>query len=256
MGPASVLMVGFAAAAASAAVFNLWLHVVRGRGTLHLWLGVAALGVTGMTFGTAGVYEARTLAGSQQAQLATLACACVLVLGFLRFTALFTGARMRLFETLALGYVLVVTAAALLDPSWFFSGRLTEGRATWLGQEFVEAELSGAAQALFPGHLAILAGLFVVYWRHRHRITRPAPVLVAVALWCLCGVNDIAVAARVYEAPYLMTLGWSGFVIAFTGLLLRRFVESMVQVESSAGALQRLVEERTEELRRKDLQLA
>jgi signal transduction histidine kinase len=256
MGPASVLTIGFAAVAVCTAVFNLWLHAVRPRERVHLWLGVAGLGITGMTFATAALYEARSLADSQHAQLFSLACACVLALGFLRFTAAFTGARMRVFETLSLAFLGIGTLAALLDPSWFFSGRLIEGRVTWMGQTFAEAELSKTAYALFPGFLAIFGGLVPIYWWHRDRITSPRAVMTAIVLWFVCGANDLAVSAHLYRGPYLMVLGWTGFVVAFTAILLRRFVESLAQVEASAEVLQRVVEERTEELRRKDLQIA
>jgi signal transduction histidine kinase len=256
MGPASVLTIGFGAVAVCAAVFNLWLFAIRSRERVHLWLGVAAVGITGMSFGTALLYEAQTVEASQGAQLFNLAFACVLALGFLRFTAVFTGARMRLFETLSLSYLWIGALAALLDPSWMFTGRLIEGRTAWMGQTFAEAELSRTVVLLFPGFLAIFAGLIPIYWRHRARITSPMTVNSAILLWFLCGANDLAVSAHLYRGPYLMTVGWTGFVVAFTAILLRRFVASLSQVEASAGVLQQVVEERTEELRRKDLQLA
>jgi signal transduction histidine kinase len=125
-----------------------------------------------------------------------------------------------------------------------------------MGQTFAEAELSRTVVLLFPGFLAIFAGLIPIYWRHRARITSPMTVNSAILLWFLCGANDLAVSAHLYRGPYLMTVGWTGFVVAFTAILLRRFVASLSQVEASAGVLQQVVEERTEELRRKDLQLA
>lgn len=256
MGPASVLTVAVAAVAVCVAAFNLWLYVIRPRERLHLWLAVAAVGATGLCFGTAALYEAEGVVASQRAQLFSLGSACVLAAGFLRFTAAFTGARMRLYEALSLGYLFAIAVAAFAEPSWYFTGRLVEGRSAWLGQRFAEAELSRAAYALYPGFLAIFSTLILVYWRHRQRLTSPRAVIVAIGLWFLCGVHDLAVSARLYTAPYLMSVGWTGFMVAFTAILLRRFVDSLAQVEASAGLLQRVVEERTEELRRKDLQLA
>jgi two-component system NtrC family sensor kinase len=63
-------------------------------------------------------------------------------------------------------------------------------------------------------------------------------------------------AAGLVELPSLTPLGQLGFVLAFTGLLLQRFVNAMAENEARALLLERMVEQRAQTLREKELQLA
>jgi signal transduction histidine kinase len=108
------------------------------------------------------------------------------------------------------------------------------------------------------------AGLvaFFLYWvapygRSRHR-TDPAvrPLLAPCFLWLSFGVNDFLVSLGLYEAPYLLVYGYLALVVGISLVLVRRFVDTMDEVERLAGNLHVLVEARSAELRQKDLQLA
>jgi signal transduction histidine kinase len=68
--------------------------------------------------------------------------------------------------------------------------------------------------------------------------------------------NDMAVTLHLYSGVYLLGLGYSAFLVAFSGILMRRFVRQSEDVERWAETLQRLVDERTAELREKEIQLA
>jgi C4-dicarboxylate-specific signal transduction histidine kinase len=66
----------------------------------------------------------------------------------------------------------------------------------------------------------------------------------------------MAVTLGVYSGVYLLGLGHLAFLTGFSGILLRRFVRASEDAERWAETLQRLVDERTAELRAKELQLA
>ena len=82
------------------------------------------------------------------------------------------------------------------------------------------------------------------------------PVLATLVIWLGVGLSDCAVVAKVYDAPYLLPFGYLGVVIVISGVLVGRLVQSMDKAEHLAANLHELVEERTAELRQKDLQLA
>jgi len=68
-------------------------------------------------------------------------------------------------------------------------------------------------------------------------------------------VSDVAWALRLHPGPFLMPFGFGAFSLAFTALLANRFVQSMSRGEASAEALRSVVDEKSEQLREKDLQL-
>jgi signal transduction histidine kinase len=179
------------------------------------------------------------------------------VWGFLRFTAHFLGVRITAYEVGSSALLVGGNVAAWLRPEWLFTGRGRDEVVPYLEQTYVLAELAPGAHLLFAGIVVVFAALIPLYWRHRRRMeVYRGAVLGAVCAWFLCGMNDLLVAQGWLRAPYLMTAGYVIFVMAFTAILVHRFVVSMERVEASAETLQHVVEARTRELREKDLQLA
>ena len=99
--------------------------------------------------------------------------------------------------------------------------------------------------------------LLVFYGRYLSRVEDHAmAVFAALCLWVMFSIHDMAVTLRVFSGPYLLGLGYAAFLTAFSMILVKRFVRSSADVERWAETLQRLVDERTAELRQKEVQLA
>jgi C4-dicarboxylate-specific signal transduction histidine kinase len=127
----------------------------------------------------------------------------------------------------------------------------------WLGQTYLEAGLDPLGLAFFAAYGALFAYVLWLYGRNLARMRDHAvAVFVALCLWALLATNDMAVTLELYPGVYLLGLGYAGFWAAFSAILVRRFVRSSEDAERWADTLQRLVDERTAELRERDLQLA
>ena len=94
------------------------------------------------------------------------------------------------------------------------------------------------------------------YLRNRDRIEGARPLAFALAFWALCTTTDILAFLGWMPTIHGMAFGFCVFAFLFTGLLMRRFVAASSRVEASAEALALEVEERTRQLREKDLELA
>jgi signal transduction histidine kinase len=256
MGPATLTTGAFAALAFCVAVFNFWLFWVRRTERTHLWLAVSALGILCIAAGTAALYESQTLEQAQRSQLLSLCGAVPLVIGFLRFTSVFTDLHITWLERAAGVYTALVVALMLAVPSLLFDGSSIAAELHPVGQRYVEARLAASGAVVLPGFLAMFVALIVIFWRRRRHLDSPGLLFAAVVLWAGCAANDASIAAGWHRGPYLVSLGFAGFAVAFTAVLLGRFVASMARVERNEQLLKRLVDERSQALREKDLQLA
>jgi signal transduction histidine kinase len=126
-----------------------------------------------------------------------------------------------------------------------------------LDGSYVDVETTTFGASLLLVFVAIVANLSFAYWRNRLRPEiglRGVPA--AALLWAGCNLADLATSAGLVDLPSLLPLGHLGFVLAFTALLLDRFVDAMSRTEARALLLERLVEQRAQTLREKELQLA
>jgi signal transduction histidine kinase len=253
MGLASITTGAFVVLAACTALYNLWLFALRPEERAHLWLAVAALGVVGIGTGLSMVYESTDLASARIAHTVALAPAPLLVTGFLRFTAVFLGVRMDWSERVAGIFTLAFVIVFVANPDWFFSGERID--AIVFGEHHVEAAFRPTLGFALPGFLAMFAGLIGVFTRHRSKLGGGKILAASIVIWTLAACNDVMIAVGAYRAPYLVTMGFVGFAMAFTGLLVRRFVASVGQLEASTVALHQVVEGKSQELRDKDHQL-
>jgi signal transduction histidine kinase len=256
MGPASLLTATFALLALCAAAFNLWIFAQRPRERAHLWLSVAAAGVVWLAAGSAALYEAETLADAQEAQLVSLTAALPIVIGFGRFTTSFLQLRPGPLLRFAPFYTLAVVLVPALHPPFFFSGEAVEAHVEPFGERYVLARLLPSAALLLALFLPLFVELTWQFAQSRARVEGSRPLAWALGFWALCAANDIAAYLTWLPVLHLMPLGFSLFAFLFTALLIRRFVAASARVEANAGALQLEVDERTRELREKDLELA
>lgn len=257
MGPAALLSLCFAVVALQFGAANAWLWRERKSEPGHLWLAVAAAGVAVISASDVMLYQAADLAGAQRWQRVQFASAGLLVVGFLRFSSCFL--RVAQPRTDALGLVVAAAGALLAAGSdSMFDGTLRRGQLPGLpGQGFAVAGLGPGAKLLFVAYGALFVHVIALYARHLARVRdHRLAVFAALCLWGTCAGNDMATTLGAYPGARLLGLGYCGFLLAFSAILMRRFVRSTEEVERQADTLKRLVDERTEELRQKDLQLA
>jgi signal transduction histidine kinase len=255
--PAASLVSGtLALLALCAAGLNVWLFSQRPKETAHLWLAVAAAGVVWLATGYAALYSAHTLAEAQSAQLVALTAALPIVMGFARFSTAFLRVRPGPLLRLAPLYTLAAVLLPTLHPPLFFSGELTT-RGLWpFSATYAQANLTPAASISLVLFLPLFVELGGHYLHNRDRVEGARPLAFALGFWALCTVIDLLVFLGRLPTLHTMALGFCGFAFLFTALLMRRFVAASLRVEASAGALALEVEERTRQLREKDLELA
>ncbi len=250
----ATLNIGFVVFALCASIFNLWVYSMRPREAAHLWISVSSIGVAWLAAGYAAGYAAQTLAEAQRAQLLAMVGALPLVGGFVRFSELFAGVESRLLR-FCFPYSAVMCGAAYAKPALFFSGELIQVAGPF-GQHNVQAGLAPSAGIFLLGFTVMIVRLVDLYARRARTIDGGSLITVALAGFGGCMANDLCVATGFYSGPWLLPLGFSLFSGAFGALLLRRLVRSHAEIERSASELHALVEVRTAELRRKDLELA
>jgi signal transduction histidine kinase len=255
VGPASVLNLCCALLSAAAAVCNFWLWRERRNEPAHLWLALAAASVGLICLGKVMVYEASTLAGIELWQRLQLAAAGPLMIGFFRFSFLFLGVERPRIDRLTLGIGCAVALASLTP--WAFDGVPHARSVPWLGQHYREMGLGVVGQAFFASCGVLFCWLLAFYGRNLARLEDQAMnVFAALCLWVTFSLHDMCVTVGLFSGPYLLGLGYVAFVAAFSALLMRRLVRSSEEVERQAETLQQLVDERTAELREKELQVA
>jgi signal transduction histidine kinase len=237
-----------------AALLNAWIFWLLRSERRHLWLAVAALGVAIFCVPTALFY------GSQSAAEALLMRRIVIVgllvhsIGFIRFSELLLGVSLRRTAWICTATLLTGEAASFV-PGLTYSGRALVR--TVLGNSYVDAESTPLEACLFLVFGALAVNLLLSYWRSAQRAgVRLRGVPAAAVLWVGCTLVDLATAVGLVDLPFLLPLGYLGFVLTFTALLLDRFVDAMARTEARALLLERRVEERAQTLREKELQLA
>jgi signal transduction histidine kinase len=249
VGVNSVLSLAFALLAGYLAAFHGWLFWKRRSEPAHLWLAVTAAGMAVLTFAQGMALAGETTEAIDPWLRVQFAASAPIAIGFVRFSWLLFRIERPLVDRAILliaplGAVLVLTTpwvigAPPLDPSWPGSAP------DHLGQVFLVA------------YAALVAYVIALYAKNLRRIPEHQNVIrLSVAVLCLCSVNDILVGAGAYTAPYLISIGYTGFVVGSSTILIHRFVRSAELLEQSAENLQQLVDERTDELHRKELQLA
>jgi signal transduction histidine kinase len=245
---------GLAWIALLATALNLWIFGLRRSDRGHLWLGVAALGVALCALPTALIYGSQSAGEAIALRRAVLIGITIHAIGFVRFSEGLLGVSLRWVERVGTG-ALVGLGVASFVPGLTFSGR--EFVRPLLGGSYVDAEVTTFGAAVLVVFLGVAFRLVMAYRQHAHEgdaALRGLPA--ATGLWVVCTLSDLASGAELLHMPSLLPLGYLGFVLAFTATRIRRFVAAMTQAEARALLLERLVEQRTQALREKELQLA
>jgi signal transduction histidine kinase len=252
--PIAAVTFGLAWIALLATALNLWIFALRPADRGHLWLGVAAFGVVLCAIPTALIYGSQSAAEAIALRRSLLLGLTVHTIGFVRFSEGLLGVGLRSVERIGVG-ALVALGVASFVPGLTFSGR--EWVRPVLGGSYVDAEVTTLGASVLVVFLALAARLVVVYRRHAaHADPSLRGLPAATGLWVVCTFCDLASGAALLDLPSLLPLGYLGFVVAFTATRIRRFVTAMTGAELRAQLLERMVEQRTQALREKELQLA
>lgn len=256
MGPASVLSLLVAAVVLLSGAVNAWLWRARRGEPAHLWLAVAAAGVAAICVGDAAIYEGASRAEVAPWQRVQFAASAPLIVGFLRFSFRFLRVERPLLDRAGIAIGAGGALLALCTP--LVVGETVRAHAVpWLHLRYVQAEVAPLGRALFVLYGGLFAAVIRLYWGNLARVDDHGPaVLGAICVWAVSAVNDMGVALGTYDGPRLIGVGYTAFLWAFSGILLRRFVRSSEELERWAETLQRLVDERTAELRDRELELA
>jgi signal transduction histidine kinase len=255
MGATSVLSLTCGLVALYAALWSAFVYAQRPQERAHLWLAVAALGVVQFAVASAFVQASTEVSEAEPWQRAMLAASVPMGIGLFRFSFELLGVEMRRLRVLVAASLVGVFALAV-SPGLVFDGVPVEHPLEGSGAGPVESGMDALGGLVFAvlGVLSlVLVGLHV---RHARRLGRAAPaVLAAFGVWAAASANDMGVALGLLTTPCLLGSGHAFLVVAFSALLMRRFVSAKNEAERLAENLHRLVEERTEEVRRKNLQI-
>jgi signal transduction histidine kinase len=236
------------------ALLNGFVYGLRRSERRHLWLAIASLGVALFALPMAGLYASASAEEAIGIRRGILLAMLVHTFGFVRFLASLLKVDLERFLRLVTGLMALLIVASFV-PGLTFSGEPLVR--PMLGRSYVDAELTALGSASLLGFVLTSAWLFALFVRHAKNAGGSLHgVAVAACLWLACALVDVVVAAGLAELPSLTPLGQLGFVVAFTGLLLQRFVNAMAENEARALLLERMVEQRAQTLREKELQLA
>jgi len=252
--PIAALTAALGGIALLATALNLWIFALGRHDRGHLWLGVAGLGVALLAVPIAFIYEAGSVAEVIVLRRAVLVGLLVHTVGFVRFSESLLGTNLRSVEQLAVAALAFLLVASFV-PGLTFTGRAIER--PLLGSSYLDAEATLFGESILVVFLVVVARLLFVYLRREDGgdpTLRRVPG--AALLWTVCTLSDLAAGAGLVDMPSMLPLGFLGFVVAFTAARIRRFANAMTKAEARAHQLERLVEQRTQALREKEIQLA
>lgn len=248
----SVLIVATIAVPLYTAILHAWIYAQRRRERVHLWLAVAALGVTGMAAGVAAREVSGSAAEAHRWQEFEMAAGALLLVGFVRWCHALLGLARPRIERAADVFACGVGVGLACD------GVFTD---TFV----LRAALGGGhiAQALLtPFGFAVVAGfglfsLYVILQLGRHARRCPparAPFFAYCFFWATL-LHDIAIAVHWIDAPQILQFGYLVMLVGLSAGLVGDFVHSMRDAARRATDLRVRVSEHGEALRRKERQL-
>jgi signal transduction histidine kinase len=234
------------------ALLHAWIYAHRRRDVAHLWLAISAAGVAGIATSVLGRDGTTAGADARWWQSVQLVFGTVLGIGFVRWSHATLGLHRPRMERLVdalVGVTLVGVATRTM-----FSDRFVMRPALSHGGEVPEALLTGfgiAVVLVFTGFV-----LYVGVELGRAAKRRDArPLFAAYLVFALTLFHDAFVGAGLINDRQLLPLGYLVMLTGLSAVLVRRFVRSMTDAERLATDLHARVEERSAELRRKELQL-
>jgi signal transduction histidine kinase len=234
-------------------VLHGWLYLQRRREAEHLWLAVAALAVCAIAIAQIGRGGAASFAEARTWQQLQIAAGSVLAIGFVHWALTFLELRRPRIERAVLALAGVV-AAGLATGAIFASEGVV--RQLLIGRGPVpEPGLTGFGQIVLAIFVFFVGYVGVELALACKRKPEARPVFASYVVFAATLLHDAARAARWTEGPELLTVGYLVMFVGISAVGVRGFVRSMDEAERLASHLSERVEERSAELRRKEVAL-
>ena len=118
------------------------------------------------------------------------------------------------------------------------SDQVAERRVDWLGwvyRDAVPTTLGSVSYIIYCGALVILTVRYARRWREGQPYA--AAHFFGIGVLLVAGVNDSLTASRVYDAPYLLDLGFLTAILCVGFALTARFVESARSLDAQTTQL-------------------
>ncbi len=210
----------------------------RGPGWRELrYYSVCALCAGLFAIGNSVVGTEATARTLEIASRFTLAAAGLHGAAWFAYSAARDGRPMSRFDRAMAGLALVVGAAALV-PRVLVSGEAARRTVPWLGWTYRDAlptAAGGAAYFVYCFGLAVLTVRYGRAWRRGERYAAAHSFGLGALL--VAGVNDSLTAARVYDAPYLLDVGFLTAVACVGSAIAARFITTARLLDDHATQL-------------------
>jgi signal transduction histidine kinase len=230
-----------------------WIYLQRRREPLHLWLAVAALSASGIAAAVIRRGHAASFAEAHAWQGVQLVAGCVLAIGFVRWTLAFLELRRPGVE--AAVWVLCGAVVAGLASDVIFASDGVLRTVVLGGPPVPEPGLTGFGKAVLAVFVFFVGYVGVALARAWPLRPDARPIALAYGVFAVTLFHDAARGSRWLSGPELLPFGYLVMVTGISAVLIRGFVRSMREAERLATHLHESVEERSAELRRKEVLL-
>jgi signal transduction histidine kinase len=256
MSLATVLALACAVLSINLAILHGWLYALRRQDRSNLWAAVLAIGIATLCILNVFLYESQDVTRSDWIQRTMVAGTIPVILGFTRYSLAYLGLQRssaeQASELIALGSGLLC-----MIPGVLFTGQPVVHHSEALQVHYIESGMSLLGRVALPVFLGFCVYLAYLYRRHLapddpNRLT----IYASLSFWAATVAHDSLLGLGLYDGPILMSAGYTAFLIGISSTQIRRMVWSMQAVELSTQQLQKAVDERTQELRRTEVQLA
>jgi len=235
------------------ALLHGWIWVARRREPAFLAFSLSALAMAVI----AGSLAAQCFTPTQERAFAwqgvQLAAGGVLMVTFLRWVHLFLGVDRSRIEAAAAALGIATLAGLFGDV--IFSREMELRPMLPFYPPAWNAPLLPAGQVLLSGYVFFVVYLCGALGHASLRERHARPVFVTYVAFAGTLLYDAARGARLADGPELLPLGYLGMVVGISAAVIRRFVHSLEDADRLADEWHERVEERSAELRRKELQL-
>jgi signal transduction histidine kinase len=235
------------------AILHGGLYAYRRRERAHIWLALSALSVSLIAISvTARAHNDDPARALQLQQLSMLAGAFLLVV-FPRWCHSYIGVARPRVEWMAVALAVVVVASNLAGTVFSSDYAMLPMLDAHVPTPAARLSRWGMVLVAGFGMIALDVGIQLARSARRRPETRAA--FIAYCAFGLSVAYDIGVGAEVLIGPQLLPVGYLVMLAGLSSGLVQSFVSSMKQAEQYASDLSASVEERSEELRRKERQL-
>jgi signal transduction histidine kinase len=235
------------------ALLHGWLYVLRRREPVHGAFALSALAMAAVAGGLVAQCFASTPEAAYGWQQVQLAAGALLMISFVRWVHLFLDVSRPRVEAaaalLALAVLGGIAGGAIFSRDMELRATLPFHPPAW------NAPVEPLGQLVLSGFVFFVVYLVATLARASGRVPHARPVFLTYTAFAASLLYDAARGARLADGPELLPFGYLGMVVGISAAVIRRFVLSMEQAARLADEWHERVEERSAELRRKELQL-